>query len=508
MVESPPHPQLPVAVIGAGPVGLAAAAHLAERGLPFLVLEGGDSPGAAVRAWGHVQLFSPWEFNTDPAARRLLAGAGWEEPAGSALPTGADLVKHYLQPLAEHPALAPHIRYGARVTALSRLGIDRLRTAGREHAPFVVRLEGGEEVHARAVIDASGTWDQPNGVGANGLPAHGEPQAAEWIHHGLPDVLGADRNRHAGRHTVVVGAGHSAATTLLALAELAESAPTTRITWAIRADDPAGSFGGGADDELPARGALGTGLHLLVDTGRVTLVRAFRTHTVRALGPDPHTDPVELVSTGPDGTERTITADRVVAATGFRPDFTITDELRVELDPILSAARSLAPLIDPNQHSCGTVTPHGYRELAHPEPGYWAVGMKSYGRAPTFLMLTGFEQVRSIAAALAGDLEAARSVELRLPETGVCSATSGAEALAARLGLSATQHQELLHATARHLGTSPTAGDAVLAAATELGIDETTALQLAAFATDQFDAPGAQGCEPAQGCGPNPQGCG
>lgn len=233
---------------------------------------------------------------------------------------------------------------------------------------------------------------------------------------------------------------------------------------------------------------------MLVETGRVTLAANFRTHAVRRLGDDPSRDQVELVSRALDGTERSVTADRVVAATGFRPDYRIVDELRLELDPIMSAPRALAPLIDPNQHSCGTVTPHGYRELAHPEPGYYAVGMKSYGRAPTFLMLTGYEQVRSIAAALAGDLEAAQSVELQLPETGVCSVTAGGEALALRLGLTKDQHEQLLHVTAKHLGTSATASDAVLSAATELGIDQTAALQLAAYAADMFDAPGAPGC--------------
>ncbi|GAA0909577.1 NAD(P)-binding domain-containing protein [Streptomyces thermoalcalitolerans] len=486
--------RLPVAVIGTGPVGLAAAAHLAERELPFVVVEVGDAPAAAVRAWSHIQIFSPWEYNIDPAARRLLAAAGWEEPDPSALPTGGDLVKQYLQPLAELPDLAPHIRYGAEVTAISRLGIDRLRTADREKTPFVLRLSGGEELLARAVIDASGTWRQPNPVGANGLPAHGETEAAAWISHALPDVLGNDRSRHAGRHTVVVGAGHSAANTLLALAELADSEPGTTITWAIRAADPSASFGGGSDDELPARGALGSGLKMLVSTGRVTLAANFRTHTIRRLGDDPTRDQVELVSRGHDGSEQTIVADRIVAATGFRPNLDITRELRLELDPIMSAPRALAPLIDPNQHSCGTVTPHGYRELAHPEPGYFTVGMKSYGRAPTFLMLTGYEQVRSVVAALAGDMEAAQSVELKLPETGVCSATAGAEAIAQRLGLSKEQNEQLLRATAKHLGTSSSAADAVLKAATELGIDHTAALQLAAYAAERFDAPGASGC--------------
>lgn len=484
-----PSSALPVAVIGAGPVGLAAAARLAERELPFVVLEAGPGAGTAVRAWGHVRLFSPWEFTTDPAARRLLASAGWQAPEDSALPTGGELVRHYLEPLARHPRLAPHIRYGSPVTALSRLGFDRMRSAGRENAPFLLRLEGGAELHAQAVIDASGTWSHPNVLGAAGLPSIGEREAAAWIETAMPDVLGADRDRFAGRHTVVVGAGHSAATTLLALAELADDAPGTRITWAIRAESPTRSYGGGEQDRLPARGALGAGLQPLVDSGRITLAPSFFTHAVRPLATDPGSGGVELISRTPAGVARSLTADQVVSATGYRPDYGFAGELRLDLDPVMSAPRVLAPLIDPNQHSCGTVRPHGHRELAQPEPGYFPVGMKSYGRAPTFLMATGYEQVRSIAAALAGDWAAARSVELLLPETGVCSAAAGSAALAERLGLSAQQHDALLAATARRLGRSASAADAVLAAARELGIDEGPALQLAAYAGELFDVP-------------------
>jgi hypothetical protein len=408
---------LPVAVIGAGPVGLAAAAHLHERGLPLLVLEASEDVAASVRRWSHVRLFSPWRYNIDAAARRLLEAAGWAEPDLEALPTGGELVEEYLRPLAKLPALAPHLRYDATVVAIGRVGVDRVRTAGRENAPFVVRLADGTDILARAVVDASGTWTAPNVLGVNGLAAHGETDAAAWIDHALPDVLGADRDAYAGKHTVVVGSGHSAANTLLALAELADSAPGTRITWALRSGSADRAFGGGDADQLAARGALGTGLRLLVTSGRVELVTGFGVHTVRLVAGGQ----VELV----DATGRTITADRIVGATGFRPDHSIAGELRLDLDPILGCTRTLAPLIDPNEHSCGSVRPHGVDELTQPEPGYFAVGMKSYGRAPTFLMATGYEQVRSVVAALAGDWDAARDVQLELPETGVCSTTLG-----------------------------------------------------------------------------------
>lgn len=478
--------ELPVLVIGAGPVGLAAAAHLHERGLPFTVVEAGEQAGASVSQWGHIRLFSPWRYNVDAAARRLLDAAGWPAPDDEQLPTGAELVEGYLRPLTELPALAPRVRYGARVTALGRVGVDRVRTAGREQAPFVARLAGGEEILARAVIDASGTWRTPNVLGANGLPAHGEEQAAAFVDHALPDVLGTDRDAYAGRHTVVVGAGHSAANTLLALAQLVEQAPGTRVTWVVRGSAIDRALGGGEADALPARGALGTGLKLLVGTGQVTLLTGFAVTAVR-----PGAGTVELVA----GDGRTVTADRVVSATGFRPDHTIASELRLDLDPVLGCTRALAPLIDPNEHSCGTVRPHGIDELTQPEPGYYAVGMKSYGRAPTFLMATGYEQVRSIVAALAGDWSAARDVQLDLPETGVCSATLGAKSLfdeaAARFGLPAEVPAQLISSALRHLPVAGSVADATRAAAEELGIDPGVALQLAALAGDQFDAPPA-----------------
>ncbi|MEV8511664.1 FAD-dependent oxidoreductase [Dactylosporangium sp. NPDC051484] len=403
---------LPVVVIGAGPVGLAAAAHLTGRGLPFTVLEAGDRPAASVRQWGHVRLFSPWRYNTDAAARRLLTDAGWVEPDPEVLPTGAQLADEYLQPLADLPALKPHVRYGTRVQAVTRLGLDRLRTAGRDTTPLLVRLSDGEDILARAVIDASGTWSTPNVLGAAGIPARGEHTAAAFIEQALPDVLGADRDRFAGRRTLVVGAGHSAANTLLFLAELAGQVPGTSVVWAIRAAGPARTYGGSTADALPARGAIGTRLREHVEAGTIELVTGF---SIQALTTTEHGR-----VTVSDGT-RDITADRIVSATGFRPDHAIASELRLDLDPILGSARALAPLIDPNEHSCGTVPPHGVDELAHPEPGFYAVGVKSYGRAPTFLLATGYEQARSVVAALAGDWDAARDVQLDLPETGVCS---------------------------------------------------------------------------------------
>jgi hypothetical protein len=406
---------LPVAIIGAGPIGLAAAAHLVSRGEAPLVLEAGATVGASIRRWGHVRLFSPWRSLVDIAAANLLTADGWRVPDPDRLPTGRELVEQYLEPLAATPELRPRIRLGARVAAVSRRGVDKLKEVGRADAPFVLHVgrADGDEDHllARAVIDASGTYTRPNPLGADGWPAIGERALAGRIAYGIPDALGAERARYAGRRVLVVGSGHSAVNALLDLAQLAEAEPATTITWAVRRQGVAGVFGGGADDALPARGELGERLRRLLDAGRLRLETGLRiARLTRAsagivvAGEDRALDPV----------------DEIIAATGFRPDLAMLGELRLGLDPAVESPSALAPLIDPNLHSCGTVPPHGEAELRHPEPGFYIAGMKSYGRAPTFLMLTGYEQVRSVVAALTGDPEGARRVLLTLPATGAC----------------------------------------------------------------------------------------
>jgi thioredoxin reductase len=411
---------LPVAVIGAGPVGLAAAAHLLERGLPVKAYEAGPTVAAGVRDWGHARLFSPWRYNIDPAARALLRHNGWQEPSADAFPTGSDLYEAYLKPLAETPEMRAIVETGTTVKAISRHGADKVVTKGREAKPFelmVSNAAGGlRRELARAVIDASGTWRTPNPLGAAGITADGEAAHAAKIAYGLPDVLGRYRAVYEGRATLVIGAGHSAANVLIDLVQLAQRDPRTSAIWVARGTNLARVYGGGAADQLPARGELGAHLKDLVDGGKITLVTGFSTSAVRSAG-----ERMVLEGESAGGLRTIGPVDRIVVATGQRPDLTLTRELRLELDPWLESAKALGPLIDPNIHSCGSVPPHGHRELSHPEPGFYTVGVKSYGRAPTFLMMTGYEQVRSVAAAITGDMEAANDVRLVLPETGVCT---------------------------------------------------------------------------------------
>lgn len=414
---------LPILVIGAGPVGLAAASHLLERKEHPLVIEAGSSAGSAVRQWSHVRMFSPWRYNIDSASRRLLEKSDWREPELNHLPTGAEIFSDYLEPLATRTKLKDHVRYGELVIAVTRQNTDKVRTKDRDTRPFLVRTvanDGTVRDHvAKAVIDASGTWTTPNPMGSDGQPALGEEQNADKIDYGIPDVLGARRMDFAGKTILVVGSGHSAFNAVLELLELREDAPDTRIFWAMRKQSLDKVFGGGAKDGLPARGELGERARSAVESGAVTLMSPFSIHRVERT----REKQLEVSGRLPDG-PRAVVADRIIVATGFRLDLGMLREVRLELDPALESARALGPLIDPNEHSCGTVRPHGARELAHPEKDFYIVGMKSYGRAPTFLLATGYEQVRSVVAELTGDHEAAARVELDLPETGVCSLPS------------------------------------------------------------------------------------
>lgn len=434
----------PVVVIGAGPQGLAAAAHLLERGLEPLVLERGPRAAAAVTEWGHVRLFSEWPELVDAAAARLLAPTGWSAPT-SGYPLGSEWVSGYLAPLAA--ALGDRVRLGARVTGVARAGHDLIDSglgggAGRDDAPFTVhvaRADGREErLLASAVIDASGTWSTPSPAGADGLPAIGEAaaRAAGLVSYRIPTV--DDLAEHAGHHTVVIGNGHSALGTLVGLAEVVREHAGTRVTWVLRRGSVGATFGGGASDALVARGALGKAARRVVNDGLVQLVRGFRTESIRL-----EDDRAVLVAE--DG--RSLDpADAVIVLTGFRPDLSILREVRLAMDARLEAPVRLAAEIDPAVHTCGTVRQTGAAELEQPETDLYIVGAKSYGRAPTFLALTGYEQVRSVVAALAGDHEAASRCELTLPETGVCSgagstdatATAAADAAAGSSGCCAT----------------------------------------------------------------------
>jgi hypothetical protein len=272
---------------------------------------------AHLEGYRHVQLFSPWRYNVDPAARRLLEAGRWSAPHDEVLPTAGEMIDEYLAPLAKLPAVAGALLLSHRVVSVSREGFDKMKSTGRERAPFVIRVlraRGISEFKARALLDASGTWGTPNPLGGNGLPAVGEAECADAITYGMPDILGAKRARFAGKRVLVAGAGHSAAGSLLALAKLAEQAPGTRLVWTLRGTNFARIFGGGENDGLAARGALGRRLKQLAESGRLDVHGDFRTDKIsRTSG--------SLVVEGRDGEgnpRRIEGIDEIVVAAGCR----------------------------------------------------------------------------------------------------------------------------------------------------------------------------------------------
>lgn len=416
--------QLPVAIIGGGPIGLAAAAHLAKAGEKFIVLEAGSSVGHHVRQWGHVRLFSPWQYNIDKTARGLLEEEGWSSPSDEKLPTGNELVDQYLEPLAELPQIKPFIRLDTRVVGVSKKGQDKMKTGSRDSLPFVLYTETdeghSEHFEAKAVIDTSGTWSQPNPAIASGIWTRQEKALKDLIFYGIPEIKGDAEVRFSHKHIAVAGGGHSAINTILELAARED----VKISWILRKERVEEAYGGKEKDELQARGELGSRIQQLVDSGRVEVYAPFRIHAVKKAE-----ETITLEGEWKEEHFKLGNIDYLIVNAGSRPHFDILSEIRLDIDPATESVAALAPLIDPNLHSCGTVRPHGESELRHPEKNFYIAGMKSYGRAPTFLMATGYEQVRSIVAYLTGDLEASRKVELELPETGVCSANPNGSAV-------------------------------------------------------------------------------
>lgn len=411
--------QLSVAILGGGPVGLAAAAHLVERGQSFVLLEAGADIGENIRKWGHVRMFSPWKYNINKAATTLLQQHGWIAPPEDELPTGEELVNKYLRPLSNVPEIKPFLDVNSKVIAVGRKRLDKMKTFGREELPFVIHyVQDGKQkmIEARAVIDATGTWDNPNPIGSGGISAKGEEEVKAYIYYGIPDILNKNKDRYAGKKVLVVGSGHSAINTLLDLDTLKLEFPETHIVWVLRKKQINEAYGGGENDALAARGELGARIQQLVKSGRVEVYTPMYIDEIRKVN-----GALEVIGTMNEEEEKIEKINEIITNTGARPNMDFLREVRFSMDSSIESVPALADLIDPNIHSCGTVRPHGEAELRQAEKDFYIVGMKSYGRAPTFLLATGYEQVRSVVAGLVGDWEATKKVELELPETGVCS---------------------------------------------------------------------------------------
>jgi cation diffusion facilitator CzcD-associated flavoprotein CzcO len=394
-----------LAIIGAGPVGLEALVCALDRGFDAHVFERGEV-GAHPIAWGHVRMFTPWRMNLGERSAARLEHSGWTRPDPDAVPTGAELAGRYLEPLAKLPELLPHIHLHTQVVQVSRRGLLKGDAAGRREQPFriLARDVGGREsyLHAYSVIDASGVYGQPNWAGDGGIPARRETYLAPQMSYRLEDVLDLERARHAGKRTLVIGAGASAATTVRDLATLASQASGTSVIWVTRQSADA-LYPERSDDPLPERRALHARARELARGGdpAVThvggaVVEEFEfnsaTHRYRA-----------LLRVGEE--RRLEDADRVIVHTGFGPDDALYRELRVHQCYATFAPMKLAAALDQAGASdCLDVPAFGAELLANPEPDFYILGHKSYGRSPHFLLETGYRQAADVVEKLATDL--------------------------------------------------------------------------------------------------------
>jgi NADPH-dependent 2,4-dienoyl-CoA reductase/sulfur reductase-like enzyme len=394
-----------IAILGAGPIGLEAALAAAERGWEFTVYEAGRSVGANLRDWGHVRLFTPWDMNVSPRARRALPDA----PNGSDLPAGAELAARLLEPLAALPALAGRVRLGTRVEAVAREGLlkhEAIGSAERGARRFRLLLSehaGRESVeHADAVIDCTGTYGNPNALGDGGIPAPGERALSDRIARRLPRfdeaptrLPKAEAASWAGSTILLTGAGHSAQTAARALAELARDAPGTRVIWAIRSADP--RWGAVEGDPLPERARLTRAADELA-RGASSAIEARLGYVTEALAPRDGRIAVTLRN----GIAEDVTVDRVLALNGGVGDFSIYRQLQVHECYATAAPMKLsAALLGAGAGDCLAQESHGPDTLTNPEPGFFILGAKSYGRNSQFLMRIGWAQVDDVMGLLA-----------------------------------------------------------------------------------------------------------
>jgi thioredoxin reductase len=398
-----------LAVIGAGPIGIETALAALERGFDVHLFERGEV-AAHPRAWGHVRMFTPWRTTWSERGVAALQATGWQRPDPDECPTGNELAERYLEPLARLTALRERIHTGAQVVHVSRAGTRQNELLGkpeRATRPFrlLVRDRGGREsfLHAFALVDASGTYGQPNWMGSGGIPARSEMALAAQLSYHPDDVLGLRRARYAGKRTLLVGAGHSAATTALALDQLAREAPGTSVVWATRKpaaalfpDDPA--------DTLPARRRLHAEARSLLAGGSpaVTHVGGAEVEGLE-FNSATHRYRVTLLQGEQPRVEE---VHQIIANVGYGPDASLYRELQVhECYATRGLMKLSAALLEAGSADCTQVPSFGAETLVSPEPAFFVLGTKSYGRTPTFLLRTGYQQVEDALAELTRRLE-------------------------------------------------------------------------------------------------------
>ena len=390
------HDRQHVAIVGAGPSGLEAALACVDSGRPFTVYEASPRVAGNVRAWGHVALFTPWDMVVSPRMARHLDAAGLEVPSGDGVPTGAELVERLLDPVATLPSLASHVRLGARVVTIGRQGLrkhEEIATSERGNRPFRLLIDtpAGEEVAtAEVVLDCTGTYHNANPLGDGGIPAPGERALGGDIVRQLPDFE-AEADRWTGRRVLLAGAGASAQTAARSLAALVEDDDSGEVVWVVRDESP--TWGAVADDPLPARASLVAEAERLAAGGhpRVTV------HTGVEVERLERRNGRIGVTLRNGGDPEEVVVDRVLALTGYVGDHDLYRQLQVHECYATAAPIELsAALLGSAAGDCLDQVSHGPDVLRNPEPNFFILGMKSYGRVNQYLMRIGWEQVDDV----------------------------------------------------------------------------------------------------------------
>lgn len=406
-----------IAILGAGPIGLETALYARVLGYDVAVFEVGDRVAAAVRQWGHIRMFTPFGMNHSTLGLSALRAqdTSYSTPADDALLTGHEWVDRYLAPLSQTDLLADHLRLGTRVLRVGKGEIHKEELPGQEARgdwPFRLLMRGPDGVErleeADVVIDATGVFSAaPKWYGYGGIPAVGEMHLRKTgaIEHRLPEILGKDRSRYAGKHTLLIGAGHSAATNAVALAQLAREAPGTRVTWITRREGPVaagGPISSMSGDRLPERERLAREANTLPGdpSSGITywpgnVVEAIER---RGSGED---ESFQVLLAGPQ--EGMHSFDRILANVGFTPDRDLYEELQVhECYASFGPMKLAATMLGSDSADCLDQKPCGPQSLLNPEPNFYILGAKSYGRKSNFLLAVGLEQIREVFTIIGG----------------------------------------------------------------------------------------------------------
>jgi thioredoxin reductase len=393
-----------IAVLGAGPIGLETALYARCLGYDVDVYER-DAVAAHVLRWGHVRMFSPFGRNRSPLGLAALRAQDedYQPPGDEELLTGRGWVERYLLPLSQTDLLSDHLRLGTEVLGVSRRDLLKGELPGgqgRDESEFVllVRQEDVERYEtAEVVIDTTGTLAQPCSLGPGGLPALGEAAVREEIDWVCPDVQGAAGERFAGNQTLVVGSGYSAATTIVALAALADEAAGTHVTWVTRRPSDAqrdGPLLRIAADRLPERDRLAETANALAGGGddpRVCWLPGTSVESVERT----EAGRFNVRLAGQHAGEHEF--DRIVGHVGYRPDNTIYRELQVhECYASEGPMKLAAALLGATSGDCLDALSPGPQTLLNPEPNFYILGGKSYGRRSDFLFAAGLDQIREL----------------------------------------------------------------------------------------------------------------